>query len=385
MSMFRQIVAVCAIAFSTLIERRRTSVVIVTSVGCVVAVLVSMLSLNAGLTRMFLSASNANGAIVLARGSPHEGGSGLSRDAVGTILNAPGIAKAPDGSPLADAELQMTIMPPPGFVQESLLVRGIGANGTAIRGNFRIESGRMLRSGAQELVIGAGAARMFKMKVGDNVIMPGGYWPIVGVFSNAGDRVESELFADADTLLAASRRPGFGSVIVKLSGPGAFDEFQRWLVANPALTVEPERLPDYLLRTQGGQMQFFARVTLVISAIMAIGAVFGAIKIMFAAVRSRTREIGTLRALGFGSVPVATSVILELTVLALAGAALGVLIAWLVFDGREVYSSGVFRLHVSAPLIALGLAWGAAIALLAAAFPAIRAAKIPAAQALRVV
>jgi putative ABC transport system permease protein len=383
--MFRQTVAVCAIGLSTLVERRRTSVVIVTSVGCVVAVLVSMLSLNAGLTRMFLSASNADSAIVLPRGSPGEDGSGLSREAVGTILNAPGIARGPDGSELADAEFRMTIMPPPGFVQDSLPVRGIGARGTAIRGNFRIEAGRMLRSGAQELMIGAGASRMFNMKVGDDVIMPGGYWPIVGVFSNAGDRVESELFADADTLLAASRRPGFGSVIVKLSGPGAFVEFGRWLAANPALAVEAERLPDYLLRTQGGQMQFFARATLVIGAIMAIGAVFGAIKIMFAAVRARTREIGTLRALGFGSVPVAASVILELMVLALAGAALGVLIAWLVFDGREVYSSGVFRLHVSAPLITLGLAWGAAIALLAAAFPAIRAVKIPAAEALRVV
>jgi putative ABC transport system permease protein len=383
--MFRQTVAVCAVGLSTLIERRRISVVIVSSVGCVVAVLISMLSVNAGLTRMALSASNADSAIVLSLGSQGEDSSGLSREAVGTILNAPGIARAADGAALADAEFRMAIMPPPGFVQESLPVRGIGPRATAIRADFRIESGRMLRSGAQELVIGAGASRMFGMNPGDQVIMPGGYWPIVGVFSNGGDRVESELFADAETLLAASRRPGFGSVIVKLSGPEAFDEFRRWLVANPALEVDAERLPDFLLRTQGEQMQFFARVTLVISAIMAIGAVFGAIKIMFAAVRARTREIGTLRALGFGSVPVAASVILELTVLALAGAALGVLVAWLVFDGREVYSSGVFRLHVSAPLIALGLAWGVGIALLAAAFPAIRAVRIPAVEALRVV
>jgi putative ABC transport system permease protein len=127
------------------------------------------------------------------------------------------------------------------------------------------------------------------------------------------------------------------------------------------------------------------RATYVIGAIMALGALFGATKIMYAAVRARTREIGALRALGFGSVAVAGSVLLEAMLLALIGTALGTLVAWLAFDGRIVYSGGVFRLHVSAPLLALGLAWGGAIALLGGAFPAIRAGRLEAAKALRAV
>jgi len=144
-------------------------------------------------------------------------------------------------------------------------------------------------------------------------------------------------------------------------------------------------VPDYLLRTNGDQLVLFVRASYAIGIIMALGALFGATKIMYAAVRARTREIGTLRALGFGNTPVTISVLLEATLLALVGAALGVLVAWLVFDGHEVNSSGIFRLHVSAPLVVLGLAWGVGIALLGGLFPAIRAGKIPAATALRAV
>jgi len=382
--MLRHVFTVFAIGLSTLAQRRGTSLVIVAGVACVVAVLVSMLSVVVGQTRMYLSGGGDERAIILPKDQDGEFGSGLSVDAIATILNAPGIAKSPDGKPLADAEWIFSLTPPPGFaVRDFLQIRGIGAAGAALRKDFRIESGRMFRSGAQELLIGAGAARRFRVKDGDRILMPGGFWPIVGTFSNGGDRSEGEFFADIDTLRSANQQSGFGSVIVKLASPQAFDEMQRWLTANPALAVDSYRVPDYQLRTNGRRLQFFTRASYAIGLIMALGALFGATKIMYAAVRARTREIGTLRALGFGSTPVTISVLLEATLLALIGAALGVLIAWLLFDGREVYSSGVFRLSVSAPLAALGLAWGAGIALLGGLFPAIRAGRTPAATALR--
>lgn len=336
MNVLRQIFTVSALGISTLPQRRGTSIVIVVGVCCVVAVLVSMLSVTAGLTRMYVSGGNPERAIVLLKGARGEWGSGLSRGSVGTILNAPGIARSADGAVLADAEFQMTLMPPPGVAQDSLQVRGIGPAGVGVRDDFRIESGRMFRSGAQELIVGVSASRMFGMKTGDKVLMPDGDWPVVGTFSNGGEKVESQILADAETLMSASRRTGFGSVIVKLAQPQAFDELQRWLTTNPALSVDAARVSEHLLRTDGRQMRFFTRITYVIGVIMALGALFGAIKIMYAEVRARTREIGTLRALGFGSAPVAVSVLLEATVLALAGAALGAFIAWLVFDGREV-------------------------------------------------
>jgi putative ABC transport system permease protein len=384
MTMFRHVFTVLTIGLSTLTQRRGTSFVIVAGVACVVGVLVSMLSVAVGQTRMYLSGGGEERAIILPKDQLSEHGSGLPIDSVSTILNAPGIATGADGAPLADAEWVFGLTPPPGFVvRDFLQIRGIGAAGATLRKDFRIDSGRMFRSGAQELLVGAGAARRFALKNGDKVLMPGGFWPIVGTFSNGGDRSEGEFFADADTLRSANRQSGFGSVLVKLANPQAFDELQHWLAANPSLAVDSYRVPDYQLRTSGRRLKFFTRATYVIGIIMALGALFGATKIMYAAVRARTREIGTLRALGFGSTPVTLSVLLEATLLALIGAALGVLVAWLLFDGREVYSSGVFRLSVSAPLAALGLAWGAAIALLGGLFPAIRAGRTPAATALR--
>jgi putative ABC transport system permease protein len=383
--MFHQLITVFSVGVSTLPQRRGTSFVIVAGVACVVAVLLSMLSVVAGQTRMYLSGGGTDHAIILPKESMGMGDSsfGLSRSTVATILDAPGIAKGSDGAPLADAEIRMAMMPPPGVFQESLQVRGIGPNGAKVRDGFRIESGRMLRTGAQELLVGVGAAKVFGVKTGDKMPMPGGVWPIVGTFSSGGDRTEGQFLADVETLLSAAKRPGFGSVTVKLVNPQAFDEMRSWLRANPALAVDAERVSDYLRRTSGGQLAFFTRISYAIGAIMALGALFGATKIMYAAVRARTREIGTLRALGFGSAPVAASVLLEAMLLALIGAAVGAFVAWLVFDGRVVMSGSVFRLHVSAPLAALGLAWGVIIALIGGLFPAIRAAKLAAATALR--
>jgi putative ABC transport system permease protein len=215
--------------------------------------------------------------------------------------------------------------------------------------------------------------------------MPGGSWPIVGTFSNGGERSESELFADAETLMSATRRGAFGSVLLKLERPEAFAGLERWVMADPSLSARVLTVSGLLMENEARRMTFFRLMTFLIGGMMALGALFGSVKIMYAAVRARTREIGTLRALGFGAGAVAVSVLLEAIMLALAGAALGVLLAWLVFDGREVFSSGLFRLRVTLPLVLMGLAWAVAIALVGGLLPAIRAGSIPAAQALRTV
>ena len=384
--MLRQLLAVSTIGVRTLPQRRGTSIVVVAGVACVVAVLVSMLSIAVGQTRMFLSGGGRDHAIIQPKGlPPSESNSNFGRNVIAIILNAPGIAKGTDGTPLADAEFEMGVMPPLGSFGAPLEIRGIGVNGVRLRDEFHIESGRMLHTGAQELLIGIGAAKVLGLKIGDKVLVPGGFWPIVGIFSNGGDASEGTFFADAETLLSTTKRPGFASVIVKLASPEAFDELHDWVVRNPALAVEAERVSDYHLRRTGAQLALLTRATYVIGVIMALGALLGSMKIMYAAVRMRTREIGTLRALGFGSLDIAVSVLVEAVFLALLGAALGTLIAWLAFDGRVVYSGGVFRLRVPATLVAVGLAWGVTIAILGGIFPAIRAGRLTAAQALRAV
>jgi putative ABC transport system permease protein len=301
-NLLRQLLTVSAIGVNTLPQRRGTSFVIVAGVACVVAVLVSMLSIAVGQTRMYLSGGGRDRVIIHPKDLMRESNSDVGRNQIGMILNAPGIAKGPDGAPLAEPEFQMGVMPPLGTFGDPLEIRGIGPVGIKIRDEFRLESGSMFRTGAQELLIGVGASKVLGLKNGDKVLLPGGFWPIVGTFSNGGDAAEGVFFADAETLLSITKRRGYASVIAKLESPAAFDELHDWIATNPALAFDAERVSDYLLRRTGGQLALLTRATYVIGVIMALGALFGATKIMYAAVRARTREIGTLRALGFGSV-----------------------------------------------------------------------------------
>jgi putative ABC transport system permease protein len=384
MSELRQIVAVCLIGIGSLRERYATALVVVVGMACVVGVLTSMLSLTAGLARAYLRPEDATRAMVWGGGATFDQSRSLHRDVIDTILDAPGIARSPDGAPLADPEFLMRIPPIEGFAAGTLQLRGVGPAGLALRPAFRIVAGHMFRAGARELVVGVGAARKFSLTVGSEVRLRDGQWPIVGVFSCGADIIESYLVGDAITVMAARRRAGFAQVIAQLVDAKAYPEFRRWLTENPALSVYVERKTDYDRRELGMNTTFFTRMAYVIGAIMALGALFGVVKIMYAAVRARTREIGTLRAIGFGATPVALSVLLEAALLGAIGALIGTAIAWLIFEGREVWVWGAFKLHVSPSLCVLGFVWALITSLLGGLFPALRAGRLPAFEALRV-
>ncbi|HUK01255.1 MAG TPA: FtsX-like permease family protein [Steroidobacteraceae bacterium] len=379
----RQIAAVCLIGIGSLRDRYGTALVIVTGMACVVGVLTSMLSLTSGLRRAYLRPEDATRAIVWAGHATFDQSRSLHPDAIATILDAPGIARGPGDVPLADAEFLMRLLSMEGFAAGSLQLRGVGPAGLALRPAFRIVAGRMFRSGTRELVVGVGAARRFGLGVGNNVRLRDGAWPIAGVFSCGGDIIESYLVGDALTVMAARRRAGFAQVLVQLTDAGAFPAFEKWLTGNPALTVSVERKTDYDLRTAGANTAFFTRMSFVIGGIMALGALFAIVKIMYGAVRARTREIGTLRAIGFGPLPVAVSVLVEAALLGAIGALLGTAIAWLMFDGREMWVWGAFRLRVSPLLWVLGLLWALVTCLLGGLMPALRAARLAPAEALR--
>jgi putative ABC transport system permease protein len=383
MSELRQIAAVCLVGIGSLRERYATALVIVVGMACVVGVLTSMLSLTAGLARAYLRPEDATRALVWRAGATFEQSRSLHPDAIGTILDAPGIARGPDGEPLADAEFLMRLLSMEGFAAGSLQLRGVGPAGLALRPAFRIVAGHMFRTGTRELVVGVGAARKFGLTVGSEVRLRDGEWPIVGVFSCGADIIESYLVGDAITVMAARRRAGFAQVIAQLVDARAYPAFQRWLTENPALSVSVERKTDYDRRELGMNTAFFIRMAYVIGAIMALGALFGVVKIMYGAVRARTREIGTLRAIGFGATPVALSVLLEAALLGAIGGLLGSAIAWLIFDGREVWVWGAFSLRVSPPLWVLGFVWALITSLLGGLLPALRAGRLPPFEALR--
>lgn len=382
MNELRQILAVCLFGLGSLRGRYATALVVVVGMACVVGVLTSMLSLTAGFARAYSRPEDARRAIVWREGASFDQSLSLKREMIGTIVDAPGISKEPDGTPLADAEFLMRL-PIDGFADSSLQLRAMGQAGLALRPAFKIVAGRMFRAGRRELVAGVGAARRFGLHVGSKARMRDGEWPIVGIFSCGADIIESYLVGDASTVMAARRHPGYAEVIVQLMDAKAYPQFRAWLKENPTLTISVERKTDYDRRMIGSYTGFFTRMAYFIGAIMALGALLGIVKIMFAAVRARTREIGTLRAIGFGATPVALSVLVEAALLGAAGALLGTAIAWLVFDGRETWVWGAFRLRVSASLWALGLAWALVTSLLGSLYPALRAGRLPPFEALR--
>ncbi len=384
MSELRQAAAVCVIGIGGLPKRYGTALVVVLGMACVVGVLTSMLSLTVGLTRAYLRPEDATRAIVWAGHATFDQSRSLHPGAIDTILDAPGIARATGGTPLADAEFVMRLLSIEGFAAGSLQLRGVGPAGVVLRPAFRISAGHMFRAGTRELVIGVGAARKFGLGVGSEVRLRDGAWPIVGVFSCGGDIIESYLVGDAATVMAARRRAGFAQVIVQLVDAKAYPEFRTWLMDNPALAVSVERKTDYDLRTVGASTAFFTRMAYVIGVIMALGALLGIVKIMYGAVRARTREIGTLRAIGFSATSVVLSVLAEAMLLGVIGAVLGAAIAWLLFDGRDLWVWGAFKLRVSSALWVLGLVWALITSLLGGLFPALRAGRLPPAEALRV-
>jgi putative ABC transport system permease protein len=391
MRLLMQLGVAARLSLLTLRRRMGACLVIMVCMTTVVGVLLSLLSVTNGLVRAYDTGGSPGHAIVFSTdayrwpGGRAEEISHISRDAVGAIVSAPGIARRADGKPLIEAEALAGLPPVEGFPSGSLFVRGVGAEGLSMRPQFRIESGRLFRTGVHEMIVGIGAERVFGLKVGDRVAMPDGEWPIVGDFSAGGGILESELLSDAAPVMAAvMRTSSASSVLVGLDSPAAFDNFKRWLTSNPALALTAERQSDYYRRIARNYSAFFTAVAYLVGVIMALGAVFGTVKIMHAAVNSRIREIATLRAIGYEALPVATSVVLEAVVLSLAGGLLGAWAARLLFDGRlHAIFNAVFTLSVSAGLMALGVAWSLLLALLGALAPAIRAARLPVADALR--
>jgi putative ABC transport system permease protein len=379
-----QSAVVLSLGLASLPQRKWPSLAIITSMACVIGVLLSMLSFTTGMLRAYRAGGDPGLAIVLSPDNHTEYGNGIPAGAIGTILDAPGIARGADGHPLADGEVLFWVPPMESHFTGSPELRGIGAAGLALRPHLRIAAGRMFRSGRQELIVGAGAARAYHLHIGDKITLPGGEWPIVGVFTDDGSILEGQLVGDVITLASAAHMSGFGSVLVRLARPKAFDAFANWLASNPVLKVTVERQSHYAARTVNLYTAFFTDITYLVAAIMAIGALFATVKLSYATVSARTHEIATLRAIGYQPLPVAVSVLLETAMLSLVAAISGGAVAWLLFDGRLVADiHNVFDLSVSPRLFAIGIGWALTLAVLGGLPPAIRAARLTVAQAHR--
>jgi putative ABC transport system permease protein len=394
MNMLRQIRAVTWMNLRSIPQRFGSSSVIVVGIAGVVAVLISVLAMATGFTHTVLATGRDDRAIVLRGGSDSELASTISREATLTIMEAPGIRKDAAGKAIASAE-PVVIVEMPKKSNDSganVTIRGVGAEAVVLRPEIQLAQGRMFRRGVRELIVGRGAEAQFKgLDVGSHIALRGSDWTIVGAFESNGDSHESELFADAETVLSAYRRNLYQSVVALLDSKDSFDAFKAALTSNPQLSVAVMRERDYYAHQSQRMGTVLAFVAYFVGGIMAVGALFGALNTMYSAVSVRSREIATLRAIGFGAVAVVVSVLIEAILLSVMGALIGASLAWLFFNGNVVSTLGsnftqvVFRLAVSPALVVLGVLWACAIGLLGGLFPAIRAARLPVATALRAV
>jgi putative ABC transport system permease protein len=240
-------------------------------------------------------------------------------------------------------------------------------------------------------VVGRGALAEFAgVAIGDEVALREGRWTVVGVFESGGDANESSLLADAATLLSAYQRTAVNSVTVRLESEHAFDAFKAALTTNPTLSVSVERETEFYQRESQEANTVFGLVGMAVAVFMGLGAIFAALNTMYSAVSVRAREIATLRAIGFGGGSVVVSVLAEALVLAMIGAAIGAAISWLMFNGNTVtlggsVSSIVFEMRVTPALLGLGVLLACAVGLVGGLLPALRAARLPVASALRAV
>ncbi|MEO6518777.1 MAG: ABC transporter permease [Pseudoxanthomonas sp.] len=387
----RLALAATRIGIASLPQRWGASSVIIVGIAGVVGVLVAMLAMGEGFAATLKQTGSDDTAIILRGGSQAETNSVITRDQVPLIGTLAGIRKDATGQPILSPELSQIVNLPTASTGEdaNAQFRGVSEAAWVIRPQVKLVEGRKFNVGVRELVVGQGAKGQYRgLDVGKKIELGNQEWKVVGVFAS-GDAHDSEMWTDIETLSSAYDRRAYQSVTVGVDGKAGFRQLTDALAADPRLKLDALTTRDYYTRQSTGLTKLINILGTVIGAIMAIGAVFGALNTMYAAVAGRAREIATMRAIGFRGTPVVMAVMLETMLLALLGGLLGGLLAWSIFNGYSVatlganFSQVVFQFKVSPELLWSGLKWALGIGLVGGLFPALRAARLPVTAALR--
>jgi putative ABC transport system permease protein len=385
--------ALVALNLRTLSQRRGSALSTIVGVACVVAVFVVLLSIGEGFRATMAATGTPDSVLVLRGGSESEMMSGLLVDATRIIADAPGLARSATG-PQASAELFVVVDLPKRSTgtDANVPLRGVQPAAFTVRKHFKVIKGRLFRPGTNEIIVGRGAAEQFAgLDLGDTHRWGENQWTVVGVFSDGGSLSESEIWCDARVLQPAYRRGStFQSMHALLQSPEAFTAFKDALTQDPRLDVKVVRESEYYAEQSEGLTRLVRSLGGFITVLMALGAIFGALNTMYNAVAGRTREIATLRALGFGRGPVVLSILAESLVISLVGAVIGGAVAYFGFNGFQTstlnwqsFSQVAFAFKVTPTLLVTGIVIALAIGLIGGLLPAIRAARLPVATALR--
>lgn len=392
MSTLTQIREIVVMNLQSIPQRLGASLVVVVGIAGVVGVIVALLSMSQGLGKTLGSTGRADRLVITRGGSNGELSSFLDRASATLIKQDPAIARGQDGLPLASGEL-IVITEVPRFGQKTganVTLRGVEPTGFVLRPELKMVDGRMFRPGIREIIVGQAASKQFDgLRSGAELRFRGQSWTIVGIFTTGGDAHESELWTDTETAQSAFGRIGVSSVLVSLNNPDSFNSLKARLTSNPQLNVDVKTEYDFF-SGQSSNLTFVIGILAgFVGLIMGIGAVAGALTTMYSAVSARTQEIGTLRALGFGALPVVASVMSEALILSFVGGVVGALIAYVAFNGYSVSTLGAgftqvaFKFAVSPGLVFSGLVIAMFIGFIGGLFPAIRAARMPVTAALR--
>ena len=386
----RQLLSITLTNLMSIPRRWGMSIVVIIGVAGVVAVLTSVMTMSFGLTETAKKSAREGWAIILRKGAFAESVSAIPRDSIVALESTPGIARDADGELAFERQYVTTIRQPRSDLDEqvmgSVLVRGLSDRGLAELDGFELIEGQLFTPGKRELVVGVLTRDNYQgVGLGDEVLHKGANWQVVGVFRANGSAVESEMLGDLTAVMAGMNSTAFSSVRVQLQPDVTIEAFNESLEADPRVKVEAKWEADYVNSADTGQLIEIVAYT--VSVIMAIGAVFGALNVMYMAVSARTREIATLRALGFGGMAVGVSVLIEAMVLAVIGAGVGLLITTLLFQG-STFTTGQLAsistvLRVSPEVATLGLLWGCAMGFIGGLLPAVRAVRMRIVDGLR--
>lgn len=384
-SILSQIATIAAMNVRSIPQRAAMSIATVIAVALAITVLLFFLALSNGLSATMKGSGAEDAAIVLRDGSSAEINSIISRDQITVLQNGPGVALR-DGQPFASGELLVIVdgIKRSTDTPANISVRGIGQQGLALRPAATITQGRMFQPGTNEIVVGAALLREFKgFEIGNSVRLRGGEWRIVGIFESPGAVFESELWADIGVTQSLFNRPNvFQTLRVKLNSPEDLEPFKAWAKEEPRLKQlqvlsEREYYSQQASRSTGG----FLAIAWGLGITMAIGALAGALNAMYSSVASRSSEIATLRIIGFSGAAAFFGTLMESLMLAVGGAALGLLIAFIFFNGRSTSTLGagftqlVFRFDLSPSIAISAIVLALLIGFFGGLFPGIRAAR----------
>ncbi len=374
-----------------LMARRTSTSLTALGIAAVAWVFIFTLALAGGFEAALRATGSPKNAIVVRNGATSELMSIVSRDAADAITAQPEVARAPDGSPLAASELVVIWnLERKSGNTTNVIVRGVSPHSLALRANTRMIAGRMFRPGLDEIVVGKLIAERFKnCGLGDRIQLAGRTWTVTGIFDAGGTAYDSEIWGDVELFMPVFDRPVFQNVTLRLDDPSHFEALKKRVEADPRYSLQVRREDEFYAAQSGMLAALLRSLGLFVTLIMALGAVFGALNTMYAAVSSRTKEIGTLLALGFSRGAVLLSILVESVILCTFGGLIGVLLAIPVRSfttgtmSFASFSELAFRFQVTPGMLLAGVIFAAGMGVVGGFFPARRAALMPITEAVR--